>query len=46
MTTPSEVLASAASDVESGWVPACQIAIARDGEIVACETFGAATGAP
>ena len=43
MSTLAELLASAASDVDSGWVPACQLAVARDGEIVAFETFGAAT---
>ena len=38
-----ELLSTARADVESGAVPACQLAVARDGEIVAFETFGAAT---
>ena len=37
-----ELLDLARSDVESGWLPSCQLAVARDGELVAFETFGAA----
>ena len=40
-----ELLNAARANVESGAVPACQIAVARDGELVAFETFGAATNA-
>ena len=40
MTTVDELLTAAKSDVESGEVPACQVAVGRDGEIVAFETFG------
>ena len=43
MTSVDELLTTAQSDVESGEVPACQVAVARDGEIVAFETFGDAT---
>ena len=43
MSTVAELLESARTDVEAGSVPACQIAVARDGEIVAFETFGDAT---
>ena len=42
-TSVDELLTTASSDVESGAVPACQIAVARDGEIVAFDTFGDAT---
>ena len=38
-----ELLDAARADVESGWLPSCQLAVARDGEIVAFETFGDAT---
>ena len=38
-----ELFDAARADVESGAVPACQIAVARDGELVAFETFGNAT---
>ncbi|MFN8052248.1 MAG: serine hydrolase domain-containing protein [Acidimicrobiales bacterium] len=44
MTTATTALLDAARrDVESGWLPACQIAVARDGELVVFETFGDAT---
>ena len=43
VSTIDELFASAKSEVESGWLPACQLAVATDGEIVAFETFGAAT---
>ena len=45
MTTLAELLESAAADVESGWLPSCQLAVARDGALLAFETFGAATAA-
>jgi CubicO group peptidase (beta-lactamase class C family) len=35
-----DLINAARADVESGAVPACQIAVARDNEIVAFETFG------
>jgi CubicO group peptidase (beta-lactamase class C family) len=38
-----ELLDTARADVESGWLPSCQLAVARDGELVAFETFGDAT---
>ena len=37
------VLDSARALVDDGTTPACQVAIARDGEVVCFETFGAAT---
>ena len=37
------LLARARRDVERGWLPACQLAVARHGELLAFETFGAAT---
>lgn len=43
MTTVGELLDTARADVERGLVPACQVAVARDGEVVAFETFGDAT---
>ena len=38
-----QLLAIAAGLVESGETPACQLAVARDGEVECFETFGAAT---
>jgi CubicO group peptidase (beta-lactamase class C family) len=35
-----ELLSTARADVESGEVPACQVAVARGDEIIAFETFG------
>ena len=44
VTDPLQSLLDAArADVESGWLPACQMAVARHGELIAFETFGAAT---
>ena len=43
MTTVDELFAAAAADVATGEVPACQVAVARDGQVVAFETFGDAT---
>ena len=44
VTSPIGALLEAARvGVEKGTVPACQTAVARDGEVVAFETFGAAT---
>jgi CubicO group peptidase (beta-lactamase class C family) len=37
------LLEAARRDVDSGWLPACQVALARDGELMCFETFGAAT---
>ena len=45
MSTIAELLDSAAADVESGWLPSCQLAAAHAGELIAFETFGAATPA-
>jgi CubicO group peptidase (beta-lactamase class C family) len=39
------VLAAARRLVDDGTTPACQVAVARDGEVVCFETFGAATNA-
>ena len=36
---------AARRDVDSGWLPSCQVAVARGGELVAFEAFGAATTA-
>lgn len=36
---------AARQDVDSGWLPSCQLAVARHGELVAFEAFGAATTA-
>ena len=43
MTTIDELLAAARAGVERGSVPACQVAVARDGDLVAFETFGGAS---
>jgi len=40
VSTIRELLELARADVESGWLPSCQLAVARDGELVAFETFG------
>jgi len=45
VTTIGELCDSARADVESGWLPSCQLAVAHNGEVVAFETFGAATPA-
>jgi CubicO group peptidase (beta-lactamase class C family) len=37
------LLDAARADVENGWLPACQLAFARDGQLVAFEAFGEAT---
>jgi len=37
------LLETAKADVDSGWLPACQLAVARDGEMLAFETYGDAT---
>jgi CubicO group peptidase (beta-lactamase class C family) len=39
------LLAAARRDVEETDLPACQLAVARDGELIAFETFGDATNA-
>src|SRR4029077_9562500 len=38
-----QLLDAARANVESGWLPSCQLAGARDGELVVFETFGDAT---
>lgn len=38
-----KLLDQARADVESGWLPACQLAVARHGELMAFETYGDAT---
>jgi CubicO group peptidase (beta-lactamase class C family) len=43
VTTIAELLDTARADVDSGWLPSCQLAVARDNELLAFETFGAAT---
>src|SRR5690242_18213443 len=42
MTTIAELLDTARADVDRGWLPSCQLAVARDDELLAFETFGAA----
>jgi len=43
VTSVEELLDAARADVDRGWIPSCQLAVARDGEVVAFETFGDAT---
>jgi len=43
VTTIDELLALARTDVDNGRLPACQLAVAKDGELVVFETFGDAT---
>src|SRR5262245_41234773 len=43
VTTTAELLDAARADVDSGWLPSCQLAVARDNELLVFETFGAAT---
>jgi CubicO group peptidase (beta-lactamase class C family) len=43
VTTIAALLDAARADVDDGWLPSCQLAVARDGELIAFETFGAAT---
>src|SRR4051812_13317551 len=43
MRTLQDLFDAARADIDSGWLPSCQVAVARDGELVAFETFGAAT---
>lgn len=38
-----ELVGRARRDVDEGLVPSCQLAVARDGELIAFETLGAAT---
>jgi len=45
MSSIEELLALARTDVDNGRLPACQLAVARDGELLSFETFGAATNA-
>jgi CubicO group peptidase (beta-lactamase class C family) len=39
-----DLIARARRDVDEGVLPSCQLAVARDGELVAWEAFGAAQG--
>ena len=39
----ADLMARARRDVDDGLVPSCQVAVARNGELVAFETFGDAT---
>jgi CubicO group peptidase (beta-lactamase class C family) len=39
----AELVARAQRDVDDGLVPSCQLALAREGELIAFETLGAAT---
>jgi len=43
VTTLDELFTVARADVERGGLPGCELAVARDGELVAFETFGDAT---
>ena len=43
MTTIDDLFAQAQADVDAGLVPAGQLAVARDGDVVACRAFGDAT---
>jgi len=43
MSTVAALLDAARADVDSGWLPSCQLAVARDGGLLVFETFGAAT---
>lgn len=43
MSTLDELLGTTAALVADGHTPACQVAVARDGELLAFETFGNAT---
>jgi hypothetical protein len=41
----SALLTRARREVDDGLLPSCQVAVARDGELVALETIGEATDA-
>jgi CubicO group peptidase (beta-lactamase class C family) len=43
VSTVAALLDAARADVDRGWLPSCQLAVARDGELLVFETFGAAT---
>jgi CubicO group peptidase (beta-lactamase class C family) len=43
VTSTAELLDAARADVDRRWLPSCQIAVARDNELLVFETFGAAT---
>jgi CubicO group peptidase (beta-lactamase class C family) len=43
MSTIEELRTAVRADVDSGRLPACQFAVARDGELLAFESFGQAT---
>jgi CubicO group peptidase (beta-lactamase class C family) len=43
VTTVDELLTRAQRDVDRGWLPACQLAVARDGRVEVLATFGDAT---
>lgn len=40
----ADLIARAQRDVDEGLVPSCQLALAREGELIGFETLGAATG--
>lgn len=42
MSTIDELMSRAATDVAKGRTPACQVAVAKDGEVLAFEAFGTA----
>lgn len=42
-TTAEQLIAAAERDIDSGWLPACQLAVARHNEVIAFETLGSAT---
>lgn len=39
-TTVAQLIATAKRDIESGWLPACQLAVGRNNELIAFETLG------
>ena len=43
MTTLEQLMGAVRADVDSAWLPACQVAVGYRGEIVAFGTFGAAS---
>jgi CubicO group peptidase (beta-lactamase class C family) len=45
MSTLEELFDTARADVDSGWLPSCQLAVGHNGKIVATTTFGDATDA-
>lgn len=43
MTSIDELLATARADVDNGWLPSCQLAVAYDGKLIRSATFGDAS---